>query len=358
MISLLPVVVQISVVLFLVGLLLLLDSINSTVATVFAVIGGSTLGLFVVMVSLPVIVASCPFKTPIVPTILAFGQFCAIPLAASVIFATWLVGGIVVAIGVSAWNIKWVLTGLLERMSKRPPPRKTPAKRPGLAPLYNTFGDAFLLRCVHAASAVFQRWFWTTGEFWLSRELGVINDVDVDMEALSDAPVVVPKGQLDALLPCVDELAAENRLHVATNWSRLLLNLSCNAGLLLNSSLHAMSYTGPLRYASRSTFLELRPMLWSILPTAWSREYGEDHNRMLSMMLCLLFRGLPEEVETEELGFLAEYGKRVFDIRNSQNVEDVAPAGSTSSNASVIPTSLLFHCYERGLRLDRERRSS
>lgn len=385
-ISLLPVVVQISVVLFLVGLLLLLDAINSAVATVFAIIGGSLLGLFAVMVFIPLLISSCPFKTPIIPTLVALTQFFAIPVFTTILLAFWLVGGILSAIVVTTWNVGALIVRAPKKMRGKPPRRKG-TSRPGVAVRHNTMGDAFLLYCAHTATSILVRCFSNTGQFWLARELSATSDETMEYDALSDAPAIVPKGELWSLGACVDELRLEQRLNVAASWARHMLSLTSKTALWICSNLHATTYTGPLRHAPPSTFLQLRESLWHALPETWA---GEEHHRVsrnISMILCLLFRSIPEEVAAED-SFLQQLGERLCTIRNSQNPDTaiydlrgtgyigfvnmyfftrVTPAiaaalktswtryGPVDINAGIIPTTLLFHCCQRGFTLSRDR---
>lgn len=69
-ITLLPVLLQVAVVLFLVGLYLLLRNINHPISTAFAAVSGLPFFLYAVTLFLPLIDPNCPFKSPLVPSIL------------------------------------------------------------------------------------------------------------------------------------------------------------------------------------------------------------------------------------------------------------------------------------------------
>lgn len=89
-ISLLPLAVQLSVLLFFFGLLLLLRSLDHVVTDNFTVIGGVLFSLFVVTIPLPLVFPACPYKTPLLPTILTLWNFTVAPAiitAAAAVFA-------------------------------------------------------------------------------------------------------------------------------------------------------------------------------------------------------------------------------------------------------------------------------
>lgn len=69
-ITLLPVLLQVAVVFFLVGLYLLLRKINHPISIAYAVISGLPFFLYAITLFLPLIDPSCPFKSPLVPSAL------------------------------------------------------------------------------------------------------------------------------------------------------------------------------------------------------------------------------------------------------------------------------------------------
>ena len=84
-INLLPVLLQIAVTLFLVGLYLLLQSLSRPVTVAFATITGIPFFLYAVSLFLPLIWHRCPFRTPVVPAVVFLLQLLravAVPLCA------------------------------------------------------------------------------------------------------------------------------------------------------------------------------------------------------------------------------------------------------------------------------------
>lgn len=80
-ISLLPLLLQISVVLFLAGLFITLQALNATVTFAFAITAGVGLLTFLVSTLVPLIDIRCPYKSPLVPTILIVLQWLTYPFA-------------------------------------------------------------------------------------------------------------------------------------------------------------------------------------------------------------------------------------------------------------------------------------
>ncbi|KAJ3545834.1 hypothetical protein NM688_g5582 [Phlebia brevispora] len=80
-ISLLPLLLQIAVVFFLLGLFLLLRSLNTTVTVIFSVVALVGLLAFLTSTLVPLFISRCPYKSPVVPTILIVLQWLSYPLA-------------------------------------------------------------------------------------------------------------------------------------------------------------------------------------------------------------------------------------------------------------------------------------
>lgn len=86
-IAFLPLLIQIAVVLFLAGLLVLLEPLDHGVASSFAAIAGIALILFVFTALSPLVASQCPYKSPFVPAVLAVFQWLATP-AITIVFLT------------------------------------------------------------------------------------------------------------------------------------------------------------------------------------------------------------------------------------------------------------------------------
>ncbi|KAJ3537995.1 hypothetical protein NM688_g6582 [Phlebia brevispora] len=69
-IALLPLLLQIAVVLFLVGLFLLFLALNHTVAIVFGAVAITALTIFLIMTVILLVFIRCPYKSPLIPTLI------------------------------------------------------------------------------------------------------------------------------------------------------------------------------------------------------------------------------------------------------------------------------------------------
>lgn len=83
-ISLLPLLLQIAVILFLVGLFLLLQALNTAVALAFSIVAVIGLLVFLVTVFIPLVAIQCPYKSPIIPTTAILLQTTSYPLALAI----------------------------------------------------------------------------------------------------------------------------------------------------------------------------------------------------------------------------------------------------------------------------------
>lgn len=79
-VSLLPILLQVAVVFFFAGLLLLLQSLNRTIALLFSVVPGTGLLTVLGTTFIPIISPRCPYKTPLIPTALTVLQWCSYPI--------------------------------------------------------------------------------------------------------------------------------------------------------------------------------------------------------------------------------------------------------------------------------------
>lgn len=80
-ISLLPLLLQVAVVLFLSGLFLLLKSLNAGLTIAFGAVALIGLLAFLATIVLPLITAHCPYKSPLVPTVIFVLQCLSYPVA-------------------------------------------------------------------------------------------------------------------------------------------------------------------------------------------------------------------------------------------------------------------------------------
>ena len=100
-ISILPALVQISVVLFLIGLLQYVRNVDQQVALPFTVVSSTALVLFVIVSLIPLVDPSCPYKSPIVHIVWQIGWIVAV--ITTVIF-TNIVSSLLTAFSPARWE--------------------------------------------------------------------------------------------------------------------------------------------------------------------------------------------------------------------------------------------------------------
>ena len=100
-ITLLPVMLQAAVVMFLVGLYHLLRILSHPIMLAFTIICGTAFVLYSISLFLPLIWRTCPYKSPLLPTAVFLMHLCSIILCvmalavlAPICVATWMCGGI------------------------------------------------------------------------------------------------------------------------------------------------------------------------------------------------------------------------------------------------------------------------
>ncbi|PSR79449.1 hypothetical protein PHLCEN_2v7036 [Hermanssonia centrifuga] len=81
-VSFLPILVQVAVILFLIGLLYLLRPLNHDIGLAFTVVAGSLLGSFAITAFLPFYYRDCPYKSSFFPTIVYIVQ----PIAKTILY--------------------------------------------------------------------------------------------------------------------------------------------------------------------------------------------------------------------------------------------------------------------------------
>ncbi|KAJ3533212.1 hypothetical protein NM688_g7312 [Phlebia brevispora] len=152
-ISLLPLLLQIAVILFLVGLFILLQSLNTTVTISFGAVALPGVLAFLISACIPLINSQCPYKSPFVPTI------------SIVLRLKWLkhIPALVAAGFVLPFRLALNSDGVTGFLFQR-------SRHPGWRLLIR-----FRSKCnslvVHARSFG-QHTFFDLGRFWLQREYG------------------------------------------------------------------------------------------------------------------------------------------------------------------------------------------
>lgn len=188
-VTILPALVQISVLLFLIGLIQYVRHSNQDVALPFTVVSSLSLVLFVIVSLFPLIEPSCPYKSPLVHII-------------------WNLGWMVAAITTVAITLP---TSLLVDCFAT----KKHATLSRWANNINTFSTQYLLALQPPTNE--------TNHFWTARETATAEDKKMkhllDQEALSWALTAGPK--IKDIRCCLSDLIPQHRTRCVMEWISL-----------------------------------------------------------------------------------------------------------------------------------------
>lgn len=253
-ISLLPVLVQLSVICFLAGLLLYLRSINQTVAVIFAAITGPLVFCFVIASLCPIIWPSCPYKSPLIPTIWTLVQWCIVPIlvAGGVLICALLL--VILATVSIFWYIAFARFSIFKLIQK-------PLN--DFASWYNVLQDEVTVRLYHIAQRISSGpLHYDTEHFWTSREWAAIRKCPnlIDVLAFAWAPIGVPTNRLKDVALCLRDLPKSERVRSALRWASLELDcfpFDFNMWFSMQYPFHPHI----LSFARRQSFLRLQAVL-------------------------------------------------------------------------------------------------
>ncbi|KAJ3559502.1 hypothetical protein NM688_g307 [Phlebia brevispora] len=180
----LPLLLQIAVVLFIVGLFILCRALDHTVTTVFGVVAAVALVVFLLMSLAPLISIRCPYKSPLIPTVLVVLQWISYPFY--IISLPILTIALLLYIPIARHFNSDALDKLLIPVGDK---------------VFNslaTFGKDTFIKSI--------------SEFWISRECRNISRLadnvasDLEGSALLETVLLVPSSSFSTVLRCLKDL--------------------------------------------------------------------------------------------------------------------------------------------------------
>lgn len=345
-ISFLPAVLQVAIVLFLVGLVYLLQALNHSVLVAYTIVVGIALLLYLVSAIVPAIIPQSPYKSLFLPAVLAIIRAVAVPLVLLIL-------GILL-IGTYILGPFFSLVRMLLSCTTS-----------------GRWGSYWLVGAIVSFRTTLKVWArrWTSftvsdladlDRFWAFRERSAMwtprRAAQLDRAALAWAPWAVPQTDLDGVAPCFRDLEPYERTRAALEWAGMHLG---NFGWHDLHDYSQYSFVNPAMLprvsADGGVFArQHRQFLLNALPRSWAGGNYMNHDPAISGILTLLFETV-KDPETQHLDdaqaqFLAELTGLLVDVRNSQlPTEDVElPVAHFATTAARIPTSLLFECCALG----------
>ncbi|KAJ3526663.1 hypothetical protein NM688_g8234 [Phlebia brevispora] len=208
-IGLLPLLLQAAVVLFLVGLFILFLALNHTVAIIFGAVAVTALTVFLIMNVLPLILIRCPYKSPLIPTIVLITQGLVLVMAGIVINFLPIIslsliplGAVVMLITVFILFIVFVVPPYL----RHEPVNLSKERFEALSYRFQQILDRFLV------------WFTTyvfimnIGDFWVLRECRHFSNLDAyeiarfDAASLIDVMLLIPSSSFAKVARCLQDI--------------------------------------------------------------------------------------------------------------------------------------------------------
>lgn len=198
-ISFLPVVVQLSVILFLVGLLLFMQAVNTTIFVALATVITSVVGPFIISSLCPLIWSQCPYKSPLIPTlrtIIRWGSFPILFVAMGFLLS---IVALAYCLVVVVWNVVITVTPSVSQASH---------SFARFHAVYMHTIDSVDAWLHHHLLSLFSQPPYESDHFWTARESSFIREhtSDIDVSAFCWAAVGVPIQSIEAVAHCLYDL--------------------------------------------------------------------------------------------------------------------------------------------------------
>ena len=337
LISLIPLLLEVAVIMFLVGLAELLNSLSYEVFLPFSCFLAVALVLFAFTLLAPFFYPTCPYKSPT--------SFAILYLAKSV---AWLIIFLLcICVGAPVVLSAKIISVALRRFSSLGP----------VADAWETrLSIGFWMLAAKCLQPVFKfsmgrRYF--GGEFWASREREALsirssngNNGDLYASALSSARKCLPKDRQEDLMSCFYSLPPRVQLTVAVAWIAHALHTD-SVGLMLREGTAVNSTL--LRQINETFSDSYLSILTNILPSTWP---GQDLERVCTPSMLLVLHTIIMRVPLPEHR-LRWYTTRLMDLRRSQQ-DPSQQEGRTAFYRDLgddrvdvrMPTTLLFEYNE------------
>ncbi|GJE95032.1 hypothetical protein PsYK624_112110 [Phanerochaete sordida] len=329
-ITLLPVALQISVVLFLVGLYHLLRSLNHPITAAYAVVAGVPFCMYAISIPLPLIWPHCPYKSPLLPSTVFLLRWCMallLFLAIFLVFFPMLIVQVIVT-----YCISYVSSG-----GKTDPNLSLIGIERSMYWPTNTFG--------HLVSMALE----SDRDFWTKREVRrLIQKQDTDTTdnqggALSRAPATIARNELDRLMPCLLSLPSLQRTRVLVNWMAFYFGVSRTEFSLYDGrsplSLDILSRINrPFADAYTRFLLASLPDSW--LARDWV--YADEDVACLLILLTWVYKA-----NFADPGLRRTWIPLLVDVCEGQNLSVIA--SSQDYENIRYPTVCLFESASQGL---------
>lgn len=311
-VSVLPILLQIALVLFLLGLCYLLKSLDKTVAKAFIAFVGIALSAYFAFTVLPIASRHCPYKSPFAHGIITvFKLLCVIAIVGTSLIAVLMM---LLSYGVLAsWN----------RLVQS-------TEQSCLVWLYKVFTTllAIIPRIANASNM-------REHEYWTSRDLDAMQTAKhLDRKALIWAPAGLSKPELTRMDRCLSCLPEYEQMLCVCAWVTQALNTTM--GVFSNGAQEISSFDSmTLAKIDHSFSNRFRHSLLRLMPDKLAPNEDKDESYASSMLVVLRHIA---KLRPADPDWIMVYARRVFKIRDAQTPADLNCAGAWTR----LPTSCLF----------------
>ena len=346
-IILLPVVLQVAVVLFLVGVLLLLQKLNHPIMTAFAVVSGIPFFLYGFSLVSPLLWPSCPFKSPLVPATAAGLKLCLVPLVIAAVFILFVP---LITISVIAQLYLKTCGQYVDVNDVRDRLRHSSIKPYRL-----------IIYIARSATSLAVHVFGEMNEFWTVREvrnkLHYNEDERTDEDAWALERVIheMPRRRLDTVKACLFDIPQEKRTQCVLNWLAVSTGEYDETVYGFGGAWCPVDPTF-LSRISPATIHQWKDYLLEVLPQDWEAQDMIREYENISCVLVLLTHMIRNSPVDKQ--FVISFNNLLLRIWDAQRVERLP--NMTNGNPEYdwvhVPITCLFRVWTiQPVQLDMQR---
>ncbi|KAI0347437.1 hypothetical protein BDW22DRAFT_528657 [Trametopsis cervina] len=313
-ISLLPVLLQIALIMFLVGLCRLLESLDETVAKTFIVWVGVSLAFYFAFTVLPIAIRRCPYKNPIAHAgsftmknvLLVLWMLCLIPALFILIIAAGLV---LCLLRVLPIRTGLHIIALLQKAQRK----------------LSDFNRKVFMKARDVQYAVSGSQYWTTREL-----VDLPKTKNLDCDALIWAPSAVSKQDLRSLDKCLEDLTPDQQLRCVITWASQALNV--HTRFMDERGYGVPPFDQATIDKMDAAFIErFQDPLLRVLPDNFTNSTWELLSKAYAGPAVLLMLRHIARTKAGDPEFTTRYAQRVISIRNHQEVNQFSPYNRLST---------------------------
>ena len=342
-INILPAAVQVSVLLFLIGLALYIQTLDDTIYEAYLFVSSIFTVIWVMMSFLPLVWSSCPYKSPVIPATIALARIFCLAIVVLCIFIGVLLQ---LAFATSTSSVRLFLW-MKRRLDDTPQSEGNKPRHPAYLWLLSKF--ASMIYWVANLGSISLTWSFYSTTLWLDRELATFdaNAIEnLDCAAICAATRILPESEGTAMLrkglfvlPPQRHAALLAQHYVPVYFERhhwpALRFLRRTAVIFVGK----YSTYHDLLYGIRDIFYQC---LVSQEDTGGEGRVEEE----FAMLLCLIYRSTLSNTfqpgNPSDLDFLRCLPRELCRIQSKQECRNVI-----TEPYERIPTSLLFGLHWR-----------